>query len=315
MDYKDYYKVLGVEKNATSDDIKRAYRKLAKKYHPDKNPGDKQAEEKFKGINEANEVLSDPEKKARYDQISNSYSSWQQAGGSPGAFSWEDLFGENRGGGTRVEVNDLGDLFGEMGGFSDFFRTFFGGTGGRRNPAPQRGSRRQYVQPHQPTNYQQQLTISLHEAYHGTTRLIQLNDKKIEVKIPAGSKTGTKVRVVGVAPKDARGGQGDLYLIIQVAMDNRYTRKGDNLYAQRHADLYSAVLGGEIEVETMTGDVLLKIPAGTQQGQVFRLGGKGMPKLKQKKSFGDLFITIVIDIPEKLSAEQKDLFKKLRKIN
>jgi len=315
MDYKDYYKVLGVEKNATSDDIKRAYRKLAKKYHPDKNPGDKQAEEKFKGINEANEVLSDPEKKARYDQISNSYSSWQQAGGSPGTFSWEDLFGGNRGGGTRVEVNDLGDLFGEMGGFSDFFRTFFGGTGGRRNPASQRGSRQQYVRPHQPANYQQQLTISLYEAYHGATRLIQLNDKKIEVKIPAGSKTGTKVRVAGVAPKDARGGQGDLYLIIQVAEDNRYTRKGDNLYTQRHADLYSAVLGGEIEVETMTGKVLLKIPAGTQPGQVFRLGGKGMPKLKRNKSFGDLFVTIVIDIPEKLSAEQKDLFKKLRKTN
>jgi len=315
MDYKDYYKVLGVEKNATSDDIKRAYRKLAKKYHPDKNPGDKKAEEKFKGINEANEVLSDPEKKARYDQISNSYSSWQQAGGSPGAFSWEDLFGGNRGGGTRVEVNDLGDLFGEMGGFSDFFRTFFGGTGGRGNPASQRGSRQQYVRPRQPTNYQQQLTISLYEAYHGATRLIQLNDKKIEVKIPAGSKTGTKVRVAGVAPKDASGGQGDLYLIIQVAEDNRYTRKGDNLYTQRHVDLYSAVLGGEIEVETMTGNVLLKIPAGTQPGQVFRLGGKGMPKLKQKNSFGDLFVTIIIDIPEKLSAEQKSLFEKLRKID
>jgi len=315
MDYKDYYKVLGVEKNATLDDIKRAYRKLAKKYHPDKNPGDKQAEEKFKGINEANEVLSDPEKKARYDQISNSYSSWQQAGGSPGAFSWEDLFGGNRGGGTRVEVNDLGDLFGETGGFSDFFRTFFGRTGGRRNPASQRGGRQQYMQSRQPTNYQQQLTISLYEAYHGATRLIQLNEKKIEVKIPAGSKTGTKVRVAGVAPKDARGMQGDLYLIIQVAEDNRYKRKGANLYTHKHADLYSAVLGGEIKVETMTGNVLLKIPAGTQPGQVFRLGGKGMPKLKRSKSFGDLFVTIEIDIPEKLSAEQKDLFKKLRKTN
>lgn len=313
MDYKDYYKVLGVEKNATSDDIKRAYRKLAKKYHPDKNQGDKQAEEKFKGINEANEVLSDPEKKARYDQISNSYSSWQQAGGSPGAFSWEDLFGGSRGGGgARVDVNDL---FGERGDFSDFFRSFFGGAGGRRNPASQRGSRQQYSQPYQPTNYQQQLTISLYEAYHGTTRLIQLNEKKIEVTIPAGSKTGTKVRVRGVGPKDARGGQGDLYLIIQVADDNRFKRKGNNFYAQKHIDLYTAVLGGEIEVETMAGNVLLKIPAGTQPGQVFRLGGKGMPKLKKNKSFGDLLVTIVIDIPEKLSTEQKDLFKKLRKID
>ena len=143
MDYKNYYEILGVEKNASKEDIKRAYRKLAKKYHPDKNPGDKQAEEKFKEINEANEVLSDTEKKARYDQISNSYSSWQQAGGSPGAFRWEDLFRGNSGGGTRVEVNDLGDLFGEMGGFSDFFRTFFGGTGGRRNAAYQRRPQQQ----------------------------------------------------------------------------------------------------------------------------------------------------------------------------
>jgi curved DNA-binding protein len=313
MDYKDYYKVLGVEKNASSDDIKRAYRKLAKRYHPDKNPGDKQAEEKFKQINEANEVLSDSEKKARYDQISNSYSSWQQAGGSPGAFSWEDLFGGNRGGGARVEVNDLGDLFGEGGNFSDFFRTFFGGTGGRRNPAYQRGSRQQYAQPRQPANYQQKLVISLYEAYHGTSRLVQLNEKKIEVKIPAGSKTGTKVRVAGVGPKDARGGQGDLFLIIQVAEDNRYERKGNNLYTQKHIDLYSSVLGGEVEIETLAGNVLLKIPAGTQPGQTFRLGEKGMPKLKQKKSFGDLFVTVVIDIPKKLSTEQKDLFKKLRK--
>jgi len=315
MDYKDYYKVLGVDKNATPDDIKRAYRKLAKRYHPDKNPGDKQAEEKFKEINEANEVLSDTEKKARYDQISNSYSSWQQAGGSPGAFSWEDLFGGSHGGGTRVEVNDLGDLFGEMGGFSDFFRTFFGGTGGRRNPAYQRGSRQQYAQPLQPKNYQQQLSISLYEAYHGATRLIQLNDKKIEVKIPAGSKTGTKVRMAGVGPKNTRGDQGDLYLIIQVTADNRFKRKGDNLYTHKHIDLYSSVLGGEVEVETMTENVLLKIPAGTQSEQTFRLGGKGMPKLKQNKSFGDLFVTVVIDIPKKLSAEQKDLFKKLRKIH
>jgi curved DNA-binding protein len=313
MDYKDYYKILGVEKNATKDDIKRAYRKLAKRYHPDKNPGDKKAEEKFKEINEANEVLSDTGKKARYDQISNSFSSWQQAGGTPGSFRWEDLFGGAQTGRTRVEVNDLGDIFGEMGGFSDFFRTFFGGTGGRRSTTNQRGPRRQYAQPSQPKNYQQQLTISFHEAFHGTSRVIQLNETKIEVKIPAGSKTGTKVRVAGVGPKVSRGGQGDLYLVIKVATDDRFKRKGDNLYTKKHTDLYTSVLGGEIEVETMAGKVLLKIPAGTQQGQTFRLSEKGMPKLKQKKSFGDLFVKLIIDIPKKLSDEQRELFKKLRK--
>ena len=315
MDYKDYYKVLGVEKSAKPDDIKRAYRKLAKKYHPDKNPGDKQAEEKFKEINEANEVLSDAKKKARYDQISSSYSSWQQAGGSPGSFNWGGFSGGNYGRGTRVDVNDLGDLFGEMGGFSDFFRTIFGGAGASKNPTYRRGSRQQYTQPRQPANYKQQVTISLHEAYHGTTRVIQLGEKKIEVKIPAGSKTGTKVRVAGMGPKNNRSGHGDLYLFIKVAVDNRFKRKGDDLYTKKHLDLYSAVLGGEIKVETMTGNVMLKIPAGTQSGQTFRLTGKGMPKLKKSTSFGDLLVSAIIDIPKKLSAEEKDLFKKLRDIH
>ena len=308
MDYKDYYKILGVEKNASVDDVKRAYRKLAKKYHPDKNLGDKQAEEKFKEINEANEVLSDSEKKARYDQISNSYSSYRQSGGNPGSFRWEDF----NGGGTRVNVNDLGDIFGEMGGFSDFFRTFFGGGGGSRTSASQRGTQRQYVRPRQPANYQQTLKISLYEAYHGATRLIQSGENKIEVKIPAGSKTGTKVRVSGVGPKNESGQQGDLYLNIQVAEDNRFIRKDDDLYIKKQLDLYSAVLGGEVQVETMSGNVLLNIPAGTQSGQVFRLGKKGMPKLKHKDSFGDLFVTISIEIPRKLSDEQKELFNKLK---
>jgi curved DNA-binding protein len=313
MDYKDYYKILGVEKNASVDDIKRAYRKLAKQHHPDKNPGNKQAEEKFKEINEANEVLSDPEKKARYDQISNSYSSYRQSGGNPGSFQWEDFFGGNSGGGTRVEVNDLGDIFGEMGGFSDFFRTFFGGGGGSRSTASRQGTRRQTVQPRQPTNYQQTLTISLYEAYHGTTRRIQIDGTVKEAKIPAGSKTGTKVIFKGIGPKNETGQQGNLYLNIKVAEDNRFTRKDDNLYTKKQVDLYSAVLGGEVEVETFSGKVLLNIPSGTQSGQVFRLGKKGMPILKQKDTFGDLFVTIDIEIPRKLSDEQKDLFTKLKK--
>ncbi|MDO9565557.1 MAG: J domain-containing protein [Candidatus Desulfaltia sp.] len=312
MDYKNYYEILGVEKNASVEDVKRAYRKLAKKYHPDKNPGNKQAEETFKEINEANEVLSDPEKKARYDQISNSYSSYQQSGGKPGSF-WENYNGGNYGGGARVNVNDLGDIFGEMGGFSDFFRTFFSGGGDPRTSASRQGTRRQTVQPRQPANYQQELTISLYEAYHGTTRRIQIGGTEKEAKIPAGSKTGTKVIFKGIGPKNETGQQGNLYLNIKVADDNRFTRKGDDLYVKKQVDLFSAVLGGETEVETMTGNVLLNIPAGTQPGQVFRLGKKGMPKLKQKDSFGDLFVTINVEIPKNLSDEQKELFNKLKK--
>jgi len=310
MEYKDYYKILGVEKKATEAEIKSAYRKLAKKYHPDKNPGDKQAEEKFKEINEANEVLSDPEKRARYDQISNSYSSWQQAGGSPGSFRWEDLFGGSGAypRGQRVEVNDLGDMFGEMGGFSDFFRAFFGGAA-----APQgRTRQRVYPQPRQPRNYEQELTISLYEAYHGTKRVLQLNDQKIEVSIPAGSKTGTKVRVAGKGPQTAGAARGDLYLKIKVAPDNRFEISGDDLQTTRKITLYTAVLGGKVEVETLNGKVLLTIPAGVQPGQKIRLKDKGMPALKKKGQFGDLYVKVDVEIPKKLNTEQKELFEKLR---
>lgn len=309
MEYKDYYKILGVDKKATTAEIKSAYRKLAKKFHPDKNPGDKQAEEKFKEINEANEVLSDPEKRAKYDQIGDQYTSWQRAGRDPSSFRWEDVFG---GGaytrGQRVEVNDLGDIFGEMGGFSDFFRTFFaGGT------QPQgRTRQRVHPQPRQPRNYEQELTISLYEAYHGTKRILQISDQKIEVTIPSGSKTGTKVRVAGKGPQNSAGKKGDLYLKIKVAPDNRFEISGDDLQTTKKIDLYTAVLGGDVEVKTLDGNVLLKIPAGVQPGQKIRLKNKGMPALKKKGQFGDLYVVVDVEIPKNLDAEQKDLFKKLR---
>jgi curved DNA-binding protein len=311
MDYKDYYKVLGVEKTASADEIKAAYRKLAMKYHPDRNPGNKAAEEKFKEINEANEVLSDPQKRARYDQISNSYSSWRSAGGSPGSFHWEDLFGGGFSGGQRVEVNDLDGMFGDMGGFSDFFRMFFGGGGQRYSQASGRPrSARTYAQ-QPPRAYEQQITISFYEAYHGTTRTLDINGSKKEVKIPAGVKTGTKVRVAGTIPSNDGG--SDLYLVIQVAEDRRFERRGDDLYTEKTIDLYSAVLGGEAEIETPSGKVILTIPAGTQPGQIFRLSGKGMPVLKQEKKFGNLMVRVNVALPRKLSAEEKKLFEELRR--
>ena len=313
MDYKDYYKVLGVEKSATQDEIKSAYRKLAKKFHPDKNPGDKEAEEKFKEINEAHEVLSDVEKKARYDQIGNSYSSWQQAGGAPGSFRWEDLFGGNyTGGAQHVDERDMGDMFGEAGGFSDFFRAFFGGGGARRTGARPRAYQQQYPQQTQPSNYQQEMTISLYEAFHGTNRILQIGGEKIEVKIPAGAKTGTKVRVSGVGPANARGQKGDLYLLIRVGVDNRFQREGDDLHTRVNVDLSTAVLGGEVEVETMDGKVSLKIPAGTQSEQKMRLRNKGMPLLKKKGKFGDLIATVHVRIPKQLSDKEKKLFEQLK---
>lgn len=314
MDYKDYYKILGVDEKASTDEIKKAYRKLAMQYHPDRNPGDKKAEDKFKEINEANEVLSDPEKRARYDQISNQYASWQQSGGQPGSFRWEDLFngagaGGFSGGQTRVEVHDLDEMFGDMGGFSDFFRTFFGGGGQRYSQSTGR-SRSGRTPQRQPAAYQQEITISLTEAFTGATRMLDINGSRKEVKIPAGVKTGTKVRVAGVVGNG--GAAGDLYLIVKVAADPRFERRGDDLYTEKTIDMYTALLGGEIEVDTLSGKVLLKIPAGTQPGQLFRLGGKGMPLLKHKDKYGNLLVKVNITLPKKLSAEQKKRFEELR---
>jgi len=309
MEYKDYYSVLGVDKDASTDEIKKAYRKLAMKYHPDRNPDDKQAEEKFKEINEANEVLSDPEKRAKYDQLSNSYSSWQQAGGSPGSFRWEDLFGGGMGGRTtRVEYGDIGDIFGEGGGFSDFFRTFFGGGAAPRGTAGGAGTRTYQ----RPRSYQQDVTISLYEAYQGTTRTLDVDGNKKEIKIPPGVRTGTKVKATGAGPANSSGQRGDIYLNIRVSPDPRFERQGDDLLTEKKIELYTALLGGEVKVETISGDILLKIPPGTQPGQTFRLAGKGMPVLRKKNKFGNLLVKIDVQIPKNLTDEQKELVNKLQ---
>ena len=312
MEYKDYYKVLGVDKTASTDEIKKAYRNLAKKYHPDKNPGDKTAEERFKEINEAHEVLSDPEKRSKYEQLSNTYQSWQQAGGNPGSFRWEDLFGGMGGGTTRVEVNDLGDLFGEGGGFSDFFRAFFGGSMGGQPAGSRARSRAAYPQQRQPTAYQQEITISLYEAYHGTKRTMSMDGRTTEFSIPPGVKTGTKIRAAGAGPKDAHGQSSDIYLVINVSPDPRFDRKEDDLYSKKTIDFPTAVLGGEVKVETFSGDVVLTIPPGTQPGQVFRLAGKGMPRLKDKGKHGNLLVAVNVRIPQNLTEEQKEFIKSLK---
>jgi curved DNA-binding protein len=305
MDYKDYYKVLGVDKNASQDEIKKAYRKLAMKYHPDKNPGDKSAEDKFKDINEANEVLSDPEKRARFDQLGQSYNQWQQRGGSANDFNWADWYSQSPGG-TRVEVGDMGDMGDMFGGFSDFFSAIFGGA-----PVGYGGSesfrRRTSRAPQQTRSYNQPVKINFQEAYEGTKRILQINDRKIEVKIPAGAKSGTKVRVSGVGPN-----QSDIYLIVDVEPDSRYERQGDDLHTDFSVDLYTAILGGEVKVPTPKGEVMLNIPAGTQNGRIFRLAGRGMSNLKKQNKYGDLYAHVKVQLPTKLSKEQKALFEQLR---
>ena len=292
MDYKDYYKILGVDRKASSDDIRKAFRKLAKQHHPDYNPNNKQAEERFKEINEAYEVLNDPQKRSHYDRLGSDYSQWQRRG-TPGDFDWS-RYGGHPGGGN-VSMDDLNDLFGS-GGFSDFFQTIFG-MGGRSAARSQ------------PQGYQQEFEVTLEEAYRGTTRRIQTDGKEKIVRIPAGVRTGSKVRVASAGPNGL-----DLYLIVGVIDDKRFERQGNDLHTTATVDAFTAILGGEAQVETMEGKVKLNIPAGTQPEQVFRLGGRGMPHLKDTKQKGDLYVKVKVQIPKYLSAKQRELLDEASRI-
>lgn len=301
MEYKDYYQVLGIDRNATTEEIKKAYRKLAMKYHPDRNPGNKTAEDKFKDINEAYQVLGDPTKRQRYDQLGDSYNQWQQTGGSSDTFNWQEWFSQGQPtGGRRVDVRDFNDLFG--GSFSDFFNTIFGGTGTtatrQRRPAPM--------------NFEQQVTISLTEAYTGTRRSLKIDNRRYEVAIPAGAQNGTKVRIAGAVPSDQNGGKGDLFLVITVSPNPKYERKGSDLYMETHIPLITAILGGEVTIQTLAGPVALTIPAGTQPGQTFRLSGRGMPHLRDKQVHGDLFVKTRVTIPKQLSSREREIYEKIR---
>jgi curved DNA-binding protein len=316
MEYKDYYKVLGVERNASAADIKSAFRKLALKHHPDRNAGNKNAEEKFKEINEAYEVLSDTQKRARYDQLGDSYNNWQQ-GGAPGNFNWGDWTSASGGGGggTSFNVGDLNDLFGG-GGFSDFFQQIFGGAVGQ--PGARTGTRGQtrrvqHQQQQQSGPYQQEVQITLEEAFRGAERTVAIDGRRLQMKIPAGAKTGTKVRMSGAGPAGQGGQPADLFLVINVLPDARFERKGDDLYAETTIDLLTAVLGGEARVPTLDGTVVLTIPAGTQPGQSFRLSGRGMPHLRAQNQRGDLFARIKVQIPKNLTSEQRKLFEQIAK--
>jgi curved DNA-binding protein len=313
MDYKDYYKILGVDKKAKEKEIKRAFRRLAREHHPDVNPGDPQAEERFKEINEAYEVLSDQEKRSKYDRLGADWQRWQQTGGRPGDFNWGRWTTGQPGDGVHVRYStpeDLEDLFGGSSPFSDFFSQVFGGSGGGRG-----GGGYQYqVRPQRGQDYEQPVEITLQEAYHGAARVLQKDDQRLEVKIPAGAKTGTRVRMSGEGGTGAAGGPaGDLYLRVTVLPDSRFERRGDDLHTTVPVDLYTMVLGGEVRVPTMTGNVVLTIPAGTQNGRSFRLRGKGMPHLRQSDQNGDLYAKVEVHLPAHLTARQQELFEELRK--
>lgn len=312
VDYKDYYKILGVDKKATEKEIRQAYRKLARKYHPDVNPGDKSAEEKFKEINEANEVLSDPEKRKKYDELSAYY---QQYGRMPGAGTGP-IGGD---GGVRYEYRtvspeELNELFGGQSPFSDFFETFFSSnfadqpdvrtrTGGRRTPRATRGQ-----------NIESSVDVTLAEAYQGVTRVFELTDadgssKRLEVKIPAGVDEGSRIRIAGQGGQGTAG-RGDLYLRIHILPDSRFTREGTTLRTQVDVPLSIAMLGGEVRVTTPDGrGLMLRIPPETPNGKSFRLRGQGMPHLGQPDKRGDLYVEVSVVLPTHLNDEQRKLFE------
>jgi curved DNA-binding protein len=321
MEYKDYYSILGVGKSATEKEIKSAFRKLAREHHPDVNPDDPQAEARFKEVNEAYEVLSDPEKRAKYDRLGTDWQHWQQAGGRPGDYDWSQWTTAPGGGRTNVRYGtpeDLEELFGGSGLFSDFFASIFGGLGGGAQRSGGFGGFEGFeyqTRPRRGQDLEHEVEINLGEAYYGTTRLLTKDGRRLEVKIPQGAKTGTRVRVRGEGGVGGAGGQaGDLYLKVKVAADPRFERKGDNLHVAVATDLYTAVLGGEVRVPTLTGDVKLKVPAGSQNGRVFRLRGKGMPKLRQPTEYGDLFARLDVRLPTSLTPNQQELFKQLRRL-
>jgi curved DNA-binding protein len=360
MEYQDYYKTLGVDRKASAADIKKAYRRLARELHPDRNPGDKTAEARFKQVNEANEVLSDPKKRAQYDMLGANWEQVSRAGRAGSAagnpFGGADPFGPGgpfagfggfggQGGNVRYEFHTTGDTA----DFSDFFNMFFGGgaaaaganrpatatprtsgstaratagsstktkDGGRRggtledllgrlrpSGAGTSGSSAGQAR-HRGTktgdDVEVEVDITLDEAFHGSTRLVQVGDKRLEVKIPAGVETGSKIRLSGKAGS----GTGDLYLIVKVLPSATFSRNGADLTREVPITLGEALLGGQVEVDTLDGRVLLKVPDGTQSGQTIRLTGKGMPRLKGEGR-GDLFAKIKVVLPGKLEGRQR----------
>jgi curved DNA-binding protein len=323
MKYKDYYDILGVDRSAGEKEIKQAFRRLARQWHPDANPDDERAEESFKEINEAYEVLSDPDKRAKYDRLGHSWKQWQRGGGDPGQFDWAQWFTGAPGGGRVRWSGDLGDLFGGSGGnaFSDFFNAIFGGAsaGARVRTAEDIFGRSARGHPYQPASRGQdaeiEVDIALREALDGTSRVLERHGRRIRVTIPPGVRTGSKVRIAGRG-RPGYGGSldGDLYLNITVKPDPVFERDGDDLRCDVDVDLYTAVLGGEVRVPTLSGDVSLKIPAGTQGGQTFRLRGKGMPNPGRPDQRGDLFATVEIHVPEKLNSRERELFEELAHI-
>lgn len=293
MDFVDYYKLLGVDKNASVKDIKSAYRKLARKFHPDLNPNDKDAKKKFQQINEANEVLSDPVKRKKYDQYGKDWQHSEQ---------FENQKQQYQGQRSATRSEGYSD-FQPEGDFSDFFESLFGRTGG--------SSRSRQVK-YRGEDFTSELQLELVDAYKTQKQTLNVNGKKIRITIPAGIENGQTIKIPGHGGKGINGGpDGDLYITFSIAVHPKFKRLGNDLYTTVDLDLYKAVLGGEITIDTLDGKVKLKVKPETQNGSRIKLKDKGFPVYKNEGSFGDLYVTYNIKIPTNLTEKQKALFTQL----
>ncbi len=331
MEFKDYYATLGVAKTSTEKEIKQAFRKLARRFHPDVNPGDKAAETKFKEINEAYEVLGDSAKRKKYDELGANWRAYEQAeaqGGANPFAGWNVNFGGGSGGsggGARTMTQEeMEEIFGDANPFSDFFTTFFGGSGGGGfgETAGGRGARTGRARQRRGRDVEHELELTLEDAYHGVTRRLALkhdgHSRTVDVRIPAGVSDGSRVRVSGEGEPGIGAASGDLYLRVRLAPHPVFERKGRDLYVKVPVPVTTAVLGGEADVPTITGRTArLRIPPLTQNSQVFRLKGYGMPavgKTDEKSEKGDLYARARVQVPSQLSEEERQHYEALAKL-
>ncbi len=319
MDFKDYYKTLGVSPDADDKTIRQTFRQLARKTHPDVNPGNKDAEEKFKLINEAYQVLGDKEKRKKYDELRAQYQQWQQTGAGKQDFDWQNWSAAQTGAGTssppgngaRVEYaspEDLKDLFGSDSPYSDFFTNLFGqarrGGRGRGQGAPSGRVRGRDVE--------YEVDLTLEEAFHGTQRLLEMDGRRFEAGLPAGVRTGSRVRLAGKGEPGQNGAPaGDLYLIVQILPNETFERQGDDLHMEVPVDIFTAIAGGEMRIPSLERPLILTIPPRTNAGRSFRLRGKGMPHLGDPKKHGDLYAMVRLVLPEPLTDQEFETIRTL----